>query len=74
MEDRMSGKLDTLDVKALLKKNPSAASVFRKNRKKLGENRKPRPPKPYEIGLPYTRPRLVTNDKNRDWNKVPLQK
>jgi hypothetical protein len=65
MEDHMSGRLDTLDAKALLKKNPQAARIFEKNREKLGPNRKPRPQKSYEIGLPYTRPALV-NDRKKD--------
>jgi hypothetical protein len=50
----MSEKLHTLDVKALLKKNPKAANVFKSNRKKLSRVRH-RPPKEYGLGLPYER-------------------
>ena len=51
----MSQKLDQLDVKKLLKKNPKAARVFVKNRKKLGSGRS-RSQKEYGLGLPYSRP------------------
>ena len=58
----MSDKHRPLDVKALLEKNPQAARIFEQNREKLGPNRRNRPQKPYELGLPYTRPALATND------------
>ena len=52
----MSDKVQTLDVAALLAKNPKAASVFKNNRKKLGNaQRRPRPPNEYKLGLPYER-------------------
>jgi len=63
MEDRMSGKLDTLDVKALLGKNQRAAKVFKKNKKKLGQIRRPRERKEYSLGLPYARPVYVNDAK-----------
>jgi hypothetical protein len=50
----MSAKLHTLNVKALLKKNPKAANIFKSNRKKLRRVRH-RPPKEYGLGLPYER-------------------
>jgi len=62
----MSDKLDTLDVRALLKKNPKAARVFAKNRKKLGAGRQPRRPKEYGLGLPYARPALANNGNERN--------
>lgn len=67
----MSTKLDALDVKALLKKNPKAERVFVSNRKKLG-TRRPRAQKEYALGLPYERPALVASKDGarRDWDKL----
>lgn len=52
-------QVKTLDEKALLEKNPKAAKVLSANRKKL-EGRRRRAPKEYGLGLPYTRPALVS--------------
>jgi len=54
----MSGKVQALSVTALLAKNPAAAGVFKKNRKKLQKiQRRSGAPrrKEYGLGLPYER-------------------
>ena len=48
------------DEKALLKKNPEAAKVLAEYRSKLS-GRPRRPPKDYALGLPYTRPVLISS-------------
>jgi hypothetical protein len=68
----MSKKLDELDVKKLLKKNPNAARAFAKNRKKLGSGRS-RSQKEYGLGLPYSRPLSRASDLPRNEAKFKLE-
>lgn len=63
-------KIKTLDEKALLERNPNAAKVLKKNRKKMQRGRR-RPPKEYDLGLPYARPALVSMTDADDEASVP---
>jgi hypothetical protein len=62
MEDIMNARLDTLDEKALLAKNPKVAKIFERNKKKLESSNQQKPRKEYGLGLPYDRPRLASVD------------
>ena len=52
-------KVKGLNEKEILKKNPEAAKILAKNRKKLGG--KVRMQREYGLGLPYSRPALVSS-------------
>jgi hypothetical protein len=53
-------KKDTLREKDLLAKNPEAAKILARNRKKMKGRPKPRQ-REYGLGLPYARPATVTS-------------
>jgi len=58
MEDHVNKKKDSLKEKDLLAKNPEAAKILARNRKKMEGRPKPRQ-REYGLGLPYARPALV---------------
>jgi hypothetical protein len=68
MEDRMKKK-DKLSEKDLLAKNPEAAKVLARNRKKMKGRPKPRQ-REYGLGLPYARPALVHSTEDQNESKI----
>jgi hypothetical protein len=53
-------KKDKLDEKELLAKNPKAAKILERNRKKMLGRRRRRQ-REYGLGIPYARPALVSS-------------